>query len=167
MVRPLRCLLLATVVTACGGESSESQTSSKGADIDACALLTAEEIQAAAGWTPVAPKGETYGSTKTCSYVGPNAMTQTIALVVARPAPKVSTSAELAARRNEAAKREPSIKMVITPIEGLGKPAVRSDVEGGSTATVEVVVGRHLLAVGTSDFEVAKALASKALARMP
>ena len=86
--------------------------------------------------------------------------------VAARPAPKVSTSAELAARRNEQAQRQPDIKMVITPLEGLGVPAVRSELEGSSPPTIEAVGGRRLLGVTTSDFEASKALVPKAAARL-
>jgi hypothetical protein len=171
MLRMTRSLLLASLV-ACGGGSSDSAAggSSGGGgdeDFDACALLTAEEIQAAAGWAPDTSRSETYGTTRTCSYSGPDLMKQSLVLVVARPAPKVSTSAELAQRRNEAAAREPSIKMIITPIEGLDLPAVRSEVEGSTMPTIEAVVGNRLLGVTTSDFEVAKTLLPKAAGRLP
>ena len=42
---------------------------------------------------------------RTCAYHGKDAVKQSVVLVVATPAPKVSTSAELAALRNEQAQR--------------------------------------------------------------
>jgi len=176
MIRPTGSLLIALLAIACGGDSpdakpdsggsSASASAGKGDDFEACALLTAEEIQSAAGWAPDTTDGKTYGSTKVCSYTGPDAMKQSVVLVVARPAPKVATSAELSTRRNEAFAREKSIKMASTPIEGLGMPAVRTEVEGAATPTVEIVVGRHLVGLTAGDFEVAKTLAAKAASRL-
>jgi hypothetical protein len=160
MTRFVEILLLSLLLAACGG-GSESRS-----DIDACTLLTAEEIQAAAGWAPDTSASKAYGTTRTCAYHGKDVMKQSVVLVVATPAPEVSTSAELAARRNEEAQRQPDIKMVITPIEGLGVPAVRSELEGSSQPTIEAVVGRRLLGVTASDFETAKALVPKAAARL-
>ena len=171
MPRLTNSLLVALLLTACGGGSeSRSDTASGGGtddqDVDACTLLTPEEIQAAAGWTPDTTAGKTYGTTKTCNYMGPDALKQSIVLIVARPAPKVSSSAELAERRKKAAANEPDIKMVFTPVEGLGMPAVRSEVEGSDRPMLEAVVGRRVLSVTTSDFEATKALVSKAAARL-
>jgi hypothetical protein len=153
-------LLLSLLLAACGG-GSESRS-----DIDACTLLTSEEIQAATGWAPDTSASRAYGTTRTCAYHGKDAVKQSVVLVVATPAPKVSTSAELAARRNEQAQRQPDIKMVVTPMEGLGVPAVRSELEGSSQPTIEAVVGRRLLGVTATDFEASKALVPKAAARL-
>jgi hypothetical protein len=173
MVRLTRSLLVASLVAACGGGSADSRSDAggggsvgKGDDLEPCALLTSEEIQEVAGWAPDTSDADTYGTTKTCAYHGPDALKQSVVLVVARPAPKVSTSAELAKRRNQQAQRDPSIKMVITPVEGLGVPAVRSEVEGSTTPTIEAVVGNRLLGVTASNFETAKALAAKAAPRL-
>ena len=62
-------------------------------------------FQSAAGWAPDTTDGKTYGSTKVCSYTGPDVMKQSVVLVVARP--------------------EKS-KMASTPIEGLGMPAAKT-----------------------------------------
>ena len=164
-------LLAALLLTACGGGSDAgagggSTADAGDEDLDACTLLTGEEIQAATGWAPDTSAGKSYGTTRTCAYHGADALKQSVVLVVARPAPKVSSSAELAARRNEQAARQPDIKMVITPVEGLGVPAVRSEVAGSSNPTVEAVVGRWLLGVTASDFESSKALVPKAAARL-
>jgi hypothetical protein len=164
-------MLAALLLTACGGGSDAgagggSTADAGDEDFDACTLLTAEEIQAATGWAPDTSAGKSYGTTRTCAYHGADALKQSVVLVVARPAPKVSSSADLAARRNEQAARTPDIKMAITPIEGLGVPAVRSEVEGSTNPTVEAVVGRYLLGVTASDFEASKALVPKAAARL-
>ena len=76
-------------------------------------------FQSAAGWAPDTTDSKTYGSTKVCSYTGPDAMKQSVVLVVARPAPM----------------RQEKSKMASTPIEGLGMPAVRTEVEGAATPT--------------------------------
>jgi hypothetical protein len=171
MTRLSDFLLLSLLLTACGGDpESRSETASAGKvedeDVDACTLLTPDEIKAATGWVPDTSASKSYGTTSTCAYHGEDPMKQSVVLVVARPAPKVSTSGELAARRNEQAQRQPDIKMVITPVEGLGVPAVRSEVEGSEHPTIEAVVGKRLLGVTTSDFETTKALVPKAAARL-
>ena len=87
-------------------------------------------------------------------------------LIVARPAPKVSTSAELAARWSRDAARTPEIKIVYTPVDGLGMPAARSEVEGSSRPTLEMIVGKLVLSLTAPEFETAKLLAPKAAARL-
>jgi hypothetical protein len=171
MPRLTDSLLVALLLTACGGGSeSRSDTASGGGtdddDFEACALLTPEEIQAATGWAPDTTDGKTYQTTKTCNFMGADPLKQSVVLIVARPAPKVSSSAELAERRRKAAASDPDIKMVFTPVEGLGMPAVRSEVEGSDRPMLEAVVGRRVLNVTTSDFEATKALVSKAAARL-
>jgi hypothetical protein len=93
-------ILLPSLLLAACGRGSESRS-----DIDACTLLTSEEIQAATGWAPDTSASRAYGTTRTCAYHGKDAVKQSVVLVVATPAPKVSTSAELAALRNEQAQR--------------------------------------------------------------
>ena len=131
-------------------------------DPDPCALLTSEEIQAAAGWVPASAKPETHGTTLTCTYNGAKPGPQTIVVVVARPAPKVTTSAALAERRSKAVS-ELGIK--VTALEGLGVPAIRSD-EGSGPITVEAVVGARLLGLTAASFDAAKGLAEKAIPRL-
>jgi hypothetical protein len=168
-------LPIVLLLAACGGgDSSEKRTetgsaasASNGDDLDACSLLTPEEIQAAAGWTPDTADADTHQTTKTCTYTGPNALKQSIVIVVARPVPEMSSSAEWAEYRNKQAQRQPDFKMIITPVEGLGVPAVRSELEGVPTPTIEAAVRGRLLGITTSSFDVAKALVPKAAARLP
>jgi hypothetical protein len=170
MARLTDSLLVALLLAACGGESeSRSDTASGGGnddDFEACALLTSEEIQTAAGWAPDTTDEKTYQTTKTCNFMGADPLKQSVVLIVARPAPKVSSSAELAERRRKAAASSPEIKMVFTPVEGMGMPAVKSEVEGSDRPMLEAVVGSRVLSVTTSDFEATKTLVSKAAARL-
>jgi hypothetical protein len=133
-------------------------------DPDPCSLVTEEEIAAAAGWTPAAGKPETYGTTLTCTYAGAKPGAQTVVLVLARPAPKVTTSAALAERRAKALASDPSLGIKVTALEGLGVPAIRS--EGAGPPTVEAVAGGRLLGVTAPTPEAARELASKAIPRL-
>lgn len=69
-------------VAACGsgGESSKSTSTSAASQaqpakpapkIDACSLLTAEEIEAAVGWKSAKAEPSSYGGTAVCNYTGP------------------------------------------------------------------------------------------------
>jgi hypothetical protein len=171
MIRPGYGLMVVLLAAACGGGES-SNSSAQGAagasdeDVDACSLLTAEEIQAAAGWAPDTTAGKTYGTTNTCAFTGPDALKQTVVIVVARPTPKMSSSAELSKWRNDQAARQPDFKMVITPVEELGVPAVSSKLEGTDNPTIEAAVNGRLLGVTAPSLEVSKALVPKAAARL-
>jgi hypothetical protein len=130
---------------------------------DACALVTPEEVAAAAGWKPTSTKHESYGTTDTCRIAGPSA-TQTIVIVLAKPGPKVSSSAAMASWRKARAARL-DMKVTVEPVEGLGAPAIRTD-EESAPPTVEVAIGGRLLGLSAPTFEIAKALAAKAIARL-
>ena len=131
-------------------------------DPDPCALLTTDEIQAAAGWAPASAKPETHGTTLTCTWAGARPGPQTVVLVLAKPAPKVATSAALAERRSKAVAE---LGITVTPLDGLGVPAVRSE-DGSGPPTVEAVAGGRLLGVTAATAELAQALAAKAIARL-
>jgi hypothetical protein len=83
--------------------------------------------------------------------------------------PDVSTSTEMAAWRSAQTRTGSyaDIKFLIEPIEGLGVPAIRNEIEGAGLATVEIAVRGRLLDVTTGDLNHSKALAPKAIARMP
>jgi hypothetical protein len=130
---------------------------------DACALVTAEEVKAAAGWTPASTKHERHGTTETCRIAGSSA-TQTIVIVLAKPGPKVSSSAAMAKWRQDRAARL-EMKVTVEPVEGLGAPAIRTD-EESSPPTVEAAVAGRLLGLTAPTFEIAKALAAKAIVRL-
>ena len=137
--------------------------SPSGSPPDACALVTEAEVTAATGWKPASTKHEHEGTTETCRLAGPSA-TETVVIVLAKPAPKVSSSAALAEWRKERAARL-KLKVTVTPLEGLGAPAIRID-EETSPPTVEAAVGARLLGLTAPTFEVAQTLAGKAIARL-
>jgi Protein of unknown function (DUF3558) len=180
MFRLKLIVLSAALLAGCGGDAPDARSEpasdaprapskpSKPAaiNVEACELLTAEEIEAAAGWKPDSSAAESYGTTRTCTFQGPQPLTQTLVLIVSRPAPKLESSTEMAEWRNRQAPRQPDLKMDITPVEGLGFPAVRSELPGSGNPTLEAAVGGMVLGVATADFEVAKALAPKAAARL-
>jgi hypothetical protein len=131
----------------------------------ACDLLTAAEVEAAAGWKPAAPKAESYGTTSTCTFTGNALKHQVVVLTLAKPAPKVASSAAFAERRVADGKRTPELATKAEPLEGLGAPAIRSD-DGSGPATVEAVTGGRLLGVSAPTVEMAQALAKQAIPRV-
>jgi len=169
----ISCLLLAA---ACGGGESPKTSAAAPASqpptkespkIDACALLTGEEIEAAVGWRPAQAEPSSYGGTATCNYVGPQGLGQSVSLVVAPGMPKVASSAEMAEWRTKQTEGYGDVKFVIAPVEGLGVPAIRNEVEGAGLATIEAAAKGMLLDVSSSSLETSKALTAKALARLP
>jgi hypothetical protein len=131
----------------------------------ACDLLTGAEVEAAAGWKPGAPKAESYGTTSTCTFTGDALKHQVVVLTLAKPAPKVATSAAFAERRIADGKRTPELATKAEPLEGLGAPAIRSD-DGSGPATIEAVTGGRILGVTAPTFEAAEALAKQAILRV-
>jgi hypothetical protein len=140
-----------------------SFSSPSGPPPDACALLTTAEVAAATGWKPASTKHEHDGTTETCRFAGSSA-TEAVVIVLAQPAPKVSSSAALAEWRKERADRL-KLKVAVTPLEGLGAPAIRID-EDTSPPTIEAAVGARLLGLSAPTFEVARTLAAQAIARL-
>jgi hypothetical protein len=69
--------------------------------------------------------------------------------------------------RSQQLKRHPDIKVVIKPVEGLGVPAISSQVEGTETPTLEAYAKGKLLSLAGPSLEVSKTLAAKAIARLP
>jgi hypothetical protein len=180
MFRLKLIMLSGALLAGCGGDAPDTrsepassepaprETSKPAAtEVAACDLLTPEEIEAAAGWKPDSSAADSYGTTRTCTYQGPRPLTQTVVLIVSRPAPPLESSTKMAEWRNRQAPRQPDLKMEITPVEGLGFPAVKSGLPGSGNPTLEAAVGGMVLGVATADFEVAKALAPKAVARLP
>jgi hypothetical protein len=131
----------------------------------ACDLLTAAEVEAATGWKPGAPESESYGTTSTCTFTGDALKQQVVVLTLARPAPKVASSAAFAERRIEQGKRTPELATSVQPVEGLGAPAIRSD-DGSGPATIEAVAGGRILGVTAPTVEAAEGLAKQAIPRV-
>jgi hypothetical protein len=80
---------------------------------------------------------------------------------------KMTSSAEMAAWRSKQGTSFGDVRVIIEPVEGLGAPAIRNEVEGTGLVTVEVAVRGVLLDVTTSSLERSKNLAVKAMARVP
>jgi len=164
------------LAVACGGGEvpkaaamsavSQAEPPKTAPSVDPCSLLTAEEIEAAVGWKPVKAEPSSYGGVAVCNYYGPKGMTQTVSLLVAPGMPKVATSAEMAEWRRKQTGGYGDVKFVIEPVEGLGVPAIRNEVEGAGLATIEAAAKGVLLDVSTTNLEQSKALVAKALPRL-
>lgn len=161
-------LSLSLVVVGGGGRTSLVMAASTAPKIDACKLLTPDEIEAVVGWKPVKAEPSTYGGTAVCNFYGPKGLTQSVTLLVAPGMPPVASSAEMAQWRRKQTEGYGDLKFVIEPIDGLGFPAIRNEVgENTGLASIEVAVKGMLLDVTCSTLEQAKALAAKAIARLP
>jgi hypothetical protein len=130
-----------------------------------CELVTTSEVATAAGWKPSAPKADTYGSTATCQFTGNALKHETVVVVVSTPVPKFANSTAMAAWRTERGKRHPELATAVSPLEGLGAPAIRSG-DGSAPPTVEAAVNGRLLGITAPTFEAAQALAKTAIARL-
>ncbi len=174
----MRCLtrvvLSGLLVAGCGSEAPRSsaaqnpQLRKDASGIDACALLTPAEIEAAAGWKVEDTKPETHQRTATCTYSRSDGPTvKTVVLIVSPGMRVLESSAAMAEWRTQQAARHPEIKLVIQAVEGLGVPAISNRAEDDSVPTLEASAKGVLLAVRSSTLEVSKALAGKAIARLP
>jgi hypothetical protein len=165
---------IALVVVGCGGgEASKAgnavsaSTTAQGTKVvDVCSLLTPAEIAAVTGAKVGEIKPDTQGTVGTCNYQAGTQLMPVVTLVLAPSMPKVSSSAEMAAWRSKQGTVFGDLKIIITPIEGLGVPAIRNEVEGMGLVTVEAAAKGMMLGVATSSLERSKALAVKALARL-
>jgi len=169
-----RVVLSGLLVAGCGSEAPRSsaaqnpQLRKDASGIDACALVTAEEIEAAAGWKVEDTKPETHQRTATCTYSRSDGATvKTVVLIVSPGMRVLENSAAMAEWRTQQAARHPDIKLVILPVEGLGVPAISNEVEGDPVPTLELSAKGVLVAMRSSSLEVTKALAAKAIARLP
>jgi hypothetical protein len=164
-------------LTACGGaDAPEGDAAAQvanpptveAAEVDPCSLLTGSEIEQVVGTKVERSEPSQYGGTLACNYYG-TAIGPVASLLLAGGMPAVSNSTEMAAWRSKQAGSGSyaDIKFIIEPVEGLGFPAIRNEIEGAGLATVEVAVRGRLLDVSTGNLEHSKALALKAIARMP
>jgi hypothetical protein len=136
--------------------------------VDPCSLLTVAEVQEVVGSSIERSELSQYGGTRVCNYYGPTIMPlATLALAGGMPA--LSSSSEMAAWRSKQAGSSSfaDIKVIIEPVVGLGAPAIRNEAEGSGLVAIEVAVKGRLLVVTTTNLEHSKALAAKAIARMP
>ena len=158
-------------LVACGGDrtgekaGSPEQTASTQTSFDPCALLTADEITSAVGWTPDSSQKKSYGTTGNCTYFGPNAMLQQVSLLIGQGMPDMSDSRTMADWRAKQYKDYKVADAIVEPVEGLGVPAIRN--EYGIIA-IEMAVGTQLVTVSSlaAKFEQVRKLAESVLARM-
>ncbi len=164
------------LVAACASEAPQtgaaqgSKPKKDASKIDACALVTPGEIETATGWKPEVAdlKTKTYGGTATCSYHhAEGAKVQSVALVVSPGMRVLKNSAEMAEWRSKQAARHPEFKITIRPVEGLGVPAITNQAEGDTVPTLEASAKGVLVAVRSPSLETSKAIAAKAITRLP
>ncbi len=166
-------LLWCTLMAAKCGERETAQAGAVAAAAkrpaptpEICALLTPAEIAAVTGTKPGDGKPKDYGATATCNWIAPDGFTPVATVVLSQGMPPMASSAALAEWRLRDGNSYAGIEFKVTPVEGLGVPAVRNEVEGTGLVAVESAVNGVLLAVTTSKLETSKALATKALARL-
>jgi Protein of unknown function (DUF3558) len=166
--------LVALLVAACSSEAPQSSAAQASkprkdaAGINACSLLTKEDIQGAAGWRPETTDSATHGRTATCNYHrADGAKVQSVVLIVSPGMRVLKSSAEMAEWRTQAAARHPEMRLVYQPVEGLGVPAISGQSEDDSVPTLEASAKGLLVAVRSSNLDISKALAAKAIARLP
>ena len=174
---PLAALLSLSLLGAKCGDKGASKVGSSSSDpaaspasqtqVDACSLLTPAEVEAVTGAKVTATKPKTYGANTTCNFEAANQLLPVVSLVLAGGMPEVKNSAEMAQWRSKQGASFGDIKITIEPIEGLGVPAIRNEVEGAGLVTVEAAAKGKLLDVTTASLEMSKALAPKAIARLP
>jgi hypothetical protein len=168
------CTLL--LIVACSdGENANTATtaaatgqkSAAPASIDACALLTGAEVEAAVGWkvAKTVPMTHTTG----CNYMHENEL-ENVAVIVSSGMQTMSNSEQMAEWRTAQAKGKSysDIKFVINPINDLGVPAIENRIEGmtGMVGVESYVRGRLLTLTATS-LEASKTLSRAAIARLP
>ena len=146
------------------GEESSANRSTVGA----CSLLTPEEIASVTGAQAALVTPDTFGTVGTCNYNVAGEMMPVVSVILAPNMPDVSSSEEMVAwRKSQIGSSYGDIKFIITPVAGLGVPAIRNEVEGVGMVTVEAAAKGMLVDVTTESLEKSMALMPKALARLP
>lgn len=167
MQRLTRVILSGLLVAACGSEA-HPQLRKDASGIDACALLTPAEIEAAAGWKVEETKPETFQKTSTCTYSrADGAKVKTIVLVVSPGMKVLESSAAMAKWRGDQVARYPEMKITVEPVEGLGVPAISSRSADDPAPSLETSAKGVLLSVRSESLDLSKTLAGKAIARLP
>ena len=138
--------------------------------MDVCSLLTKEEIAEVTGAKIAATEPATYGPTQVCNYLVQGQPMPVVSLLVTPNVQKFANSTELAEWQRKKAKTGMSmgnLKFIIEPVEGLGVPAIRNQIEGAGMITLVAAAKGRLLEVTTSSLEKSKALVAKAMVRLP
>lgn len=163
-------LLLPLLAVGCGGSTADQakateQTAAAESNFDPCALLTYQEISSVLGWAPDSSRKQAYGTTGNCTYYGPNALTQTIALLVGQGMPDMSDATKMAEWRAKQYVDYGVKDAVVEPLEGLGVPAIRNEF---GVVAIEMAVGSQLVSVSSiaANFDQVRTLAGFVLNRM-
>jgi len=162
-------------LAACGGGKDQpapgavgEQSSTDRSSVEACSLLTAEDIATVTGVQAQQVVPDTFGTVGTCNYNVTGQPLPVVSVILAPSMPDVSSSAEMVTwRKSQVGSSYGDIKFIFEPVEGLGVPAIRNEVEGMGLVTVEAAVKGMLLDVTTASLEMSKALIPMAMARLP
>jgi hypothetical protein len=152
--------------------ASESTTAAsqaapaKRASVMACDLLTAEEIQGAAGW-PVVQTVPTHNpgppALSICNFMGKD-LTRMVAVWYGEGSGgRYKSSAEMAKALGT---RDGMLVKPAQPLDDLGLPATREDQQGGLVHVHGIASDGDELTVAASAFDTARALFVKAVARL-
>lgn len=176
-----------TMLAACGGgpdaqaaadDAAQAQAAADDS-FDPCSLVTREEVAAALGWQPtsVTPsKGE--GGIGTCYYGTADSLAmppQKVEVGIQKcpfnipcyeDLPRFDSGEELAEYRLKAYEGAYAGAAKVEPLDGFGVPAIHQDMLG--LHSVELYVGPNRLAYVTTftNFDIAKGLAEKLMARI-
>jgi hypothetical protein len=183
------------LLAGCGSSSAKpAETAAASADaaaapaagsFDPCALLTKEEVQAALGWE-VAKAGATVnGDLGSCMYeseksnmaspfeqltVGVMTCFTNMACSTFDMPKSFSTSSAMADARKKAYQETDNAKyldmVTITPVEGLGVPAIMHDMATLLSLEMSVENGRIAYVASWGSAEATRSLAEKVLARV-
>lgn len=174
---PSAQLLLSLLLIAACSEGENANTAATAAptaqkaaapvNIDACTLLTSEEVQAAVGWkvAKTIPMTNTTG----CNYMHENEL-ENVAVIVSAGMQTMASSEQMAEWRiaQTKGKSYSDIKFVINPITDLGVPAIENRIEGMTGLVgVESYVRGRLLTLTATSLEASKTLSRAAISRLP
>ena len=164
----------AIALAACGGGNDQppaaaaDRSPTSTSRVSACTLLTSEEIAEVTGTQAGEVTPDTFGNVGTCNYNVAGEMMPVVSIILAPNMTEVSSSEEMVAwRKSQIGNSYGDIKFIFTPIEGLGVPAIRNEIEGMGLVTVEAAAKGMLVDVTTESLEKSMALMPKALARLP
>ena len=183
--------LLAGLLLGCGGKDAAPGDSAAAAAVptagsfDPCALLTQDEVQAALGWAVAKATPSARGDLGSCAYVSEKSntvvpfeqldvgittcFTNLACSTLDMPKSFGSSGAMVEARKKayEESGNAKYLEMVtITPVEGLGVPAIMHDMATLLTLEMSVADGRIAYVSSWGSAEATRSLAEKMLARV-
>lgn len=148
-------------------QSSAAPTASgTSSSVDACTLLTKDDIQTAAGWSVIETTPTTNPGPPALSICNFTGMDLTRVITVwygAGSGARYKYSSEMATAIGT---RDGMLTGPAQPIEGLGIPATREDQQGGLVHVHGINAAGDELTVASSSYEISRALFVKALARL-